>query len=98
MLGRQGAVAVAEGLAKWSVHLRWTEVTRIDVQGADEIKFTHNQRIDLNAAAIVVEIADGTAYVFECRGRRPASLRASLAPVINMVAALRRPGHGFVAI
>jgi hypothetical protein len=98
MLGRHGVVGVAEGVAKWSVHLRWSEVTRIDVQGADEIKFTHNQRIDLNAAAIVVEVEDGTAYVFECRARRPASLRASLAPVINMVASARRPGRGFVAI
>lgn len=98
MLGRHGVVGVAEGVVKWSVHLRWTEVTRIDVQGADEIKFTHNQRIDLNAAAIVIEVEDGTAYVFECRSRRPASLRASLAPVINMVASARRPGRGFVAI
>lgn len=98
VLGRQGVVALSEGLTRWSVHLPWTEVIRIDIQGADEIKFTHNQRIDLNSAAIVVEVADSTAYVFECRGRRPASLRASLAPVVNMVAGQRRPGPGFVAL
>ena len=70
----------------------WHEVRRVDVQGADEVKFTHNQRIDLNGSALVVELVDGSALLVEIRGRRPATVRSSLAPVINMANAVRSTG------
>lgn len=84
---RAGGLVIASGGSRgWSVHSPWHEVRRLDVQGADEVKFTHNHRIDLNGSALVVELLDGTFLLVEVRGRRPASLRAALAPIMLVVA------------
>ncbi len=84
---RAGGLVIASGGSRgWSVHAPWHEVRRLDVQGADEVKFTHNHRIDLNGSALVVELLDGTFLLVEVRGRRPASLRSALAPIMLVVA------------
>jgi hypothetical protein len=82
---RAGGLVIANaGSGGWSVHVPWHEVRRIDVQGADEVKFTHNHRIDLNGSALVVELVDSTSLLVEIRSRRPATVRSTLAPVIQM--------------
>lgn len=84
---RPGGLVIGSGGHGWSVHVGWHEVRRLDVQSPDEVKFTHNHRIDHNGSALVVELADGTSLVVEVRGRRPATLRSGLAPVIAVAAA-----------
>ena len=79
-----GLVIAAAGSNTWSIHVPWNEVRRLDVQGADEVKFTHNHRIDLNGSAMVIEQVDGSTLIVEVRNRRPATVRSGLAPVIAM--------------
>lgn len=90
---RPGGLVIGSGGHGWSVHVGWQEVRRLDVQSPDEVKFTHNHRIDHNGSALVVELADGTSLVVEVRGRRPATLRSGLAPVIAVAAAPATSDH-----
>ena len=91
VMGQKGVVAASSGINSWSLQLPWTELLAIEVQGADEVKFTHNHRIDLNSSAVILHHEDGTFLLFEVRSRRPATLRSTLAPVISMVAGSRSP-------
>jgi len=86
---RPGGLVIAGGGRGWSAHVPWHEVRRLDVQGADEVKFTHNHRIDLNSSAVIVELRSGDVLVFEVKLRRPATMRSTLAPILSMVRSLR---------
>lgn len=88
---RPGGLVITAGGHGWSVHVGWHEVRRLDIQGADEVKFTHNHRIDLNGSALVVELTDGSSLLVEVRGKRPATLRSGLAPIIAIAAAPAAP-------
>jgi hypothetical protein len=89
-----GVTAVSSGFSAWKVHLGWDDVTDLEFQGADEVKFTYDHRIDVNATAAIVGLNDGTAMVFEIKGRRPATLRSSMAPIVNAVKSHRANIHG----
>jgi hypothetical protein len=89
-----GVTAVSSGFSAWKHHIGWDEITELEFQGADEVKFTYDHRIDVNATAAIVGLTDGTAMVFEIKGRRPATLRSSMAPIVNAVTAYRASIHG----
>jgi hypothetical protein len=89
-----GVTAVSSGFSAWKVHLGWDDVSDLEFQGADEVKFTYDHRIDVNATAAIVGLNDGTAMVFEIKGRRPATLRSSMAPIVNAVKSHRASIHG----
>jgi hypothetical protein len=89
-----GITAVSSGFSAWKHHIGWDEVTDLEFQGADEVKFTYDHRIDVNATAAIVGLSDGSVMVFEIKGRRPAMLRSSMAPVVNAVKTNRSSIHG----
>jgi hypothetical protein len=70
------------GLKNWAMEIPWSRVRWIDIEGSDELMFRSSLRIDLSSSALVVDTDEGTVF-FECRLRRPASVRSSLAPMIN---------------
>jgi hypothetical protein len=78
-------VAATSRTGGWHLHVPWHAVARLDVQGADEIKFTHNQRVNSDGSVLVADLADGTTLLFEIRAKRPASLRAALAPIKDAI-------------
>ena len=49
-----GVTAVSSGFSAWKHHIGWDEVTELEFQGADEVKFTYDHRIDVNATAAIV--------------------------------------------
>jgi hypothetical protein len=65
----------------WHLHVPWHDVARLDVQGSDEIKFTHNQRVSSDSSVLVVDLVDGTTLLFEARRMRPATVRGAVAPI-----------------
>lgn len=81
MMNRGGMLAAS---GSWKAHVPWHMVRRIDIQGPDEIKFTHNQRISATGCALVIEAVDNSVYLFEFRSQRPATIRSALSIVINM--------------
>jgi hypothetical protein len=85
VLERRGLVAATPRTGGWHLHIPWHAVTRLDVQGADEIKFTHNQRVRSDGSVLVADLADGTTLLFEIRTKRPASLRAAVAPIKDAI-------------
>jgi hypothetical protein len=89
-----GVTAVSSGFSAWKHHIGWNEITELEFQGADEVKFTYDHRIDVNATAAIVGLTDGTVMVFEIKSRRPATLRSSMAPIMNAVTAYRASIHG----
>jgi hypothetical protein len=84
-----GVTAVASGFSSWKVHLGWDEVRDLEFQGADEVKFTYDHRIDSNGTAAIVHLTDGSVMVFDVKGRRPAMMRSTMAPIVNAVATHR---------
>lgn len=70
------------GLKNWAMEIPWNRVRSIDIEGSDELMFRSSLRIDLSSSALVIDTDEGTVF-FECRLRRPASVRASLAPMLN---------------
>ena len=88
-----GVTAVSSGFSAWKHHIGWDEVTELEFQGADEVKFTYDHRIDVNATAAIVGLSDGTAMVFEIKSRRPSTLRSTMAPIMNAVKAHRASIH-----
>jgi hypothetical protein len=85
LLERRGLVAATSRTGGWHLHIPWHAVTRLDVQGADEIKFTHNQRVNSDGSVLVADLADGTTLLFEIRAKRPATLRAAVAPIKDVI-------------
>jgi hypothetical protein len=85
VLERRGLVAAIPRSGGWHLHIPWHAVARLDVQGADEIKFTHNQRVHSDGSVLVADLADGTTLLFEIRTKRPAILRAAVAPIKDAI-------------
>ena len=79
---QMGVVAVTGGLANWGLEIPWSRVRSIDIEGSDELMFRSSLRIDLSSSALVLETDEGTVF-FECRLRRPASVRTALATMTN---------------
>jgi hypothetical protein len=84
-----GITAVSTGFHAWKLHLLWDDVRSLEFEGADEVKFTHNHRIDMNATAVIITLTDDTTMVFEVRSRRPAMMRSTMAPIVNALASHR---------
>lgn len=84
-----GVAMTGGGMGGGQFAIPWAQVRSLDVQGADEVKFTHNHRIDLNSSAVIVELRSGDVLVFEVKLRRPATMRSTLAPILSMVRSLR---------
>lgn len=77
-----GLAALGGGLGNWEMEIPWSEIRSIDVEGSDELMFRSSMRIDLSSSALVVETEAGMVF-FECRLRRPASVRTALAAMSN---------------
>lgn len=77
-----GLKASASGFGGWELQVPWNRVRSLDIEGSDELMFRSSLRIDLSSTAIVVDTDEGTLF-FECRLRRPASVRSALAPLVN---------------
>lgn len=90
-LDDRGIEAVSAGFGSWSLAVDWADVRSIDVEGSDELMFRSNIRIDLSSCAVVIETVQGTLF-FECRLRRPASVRSALAAVTYGLASLELSG------
>ena len=84
-----GITAASTGFNAWKVHLQWDDVRTLEFEGADEIKFTHNHRIDMNGTAVIITLTDNSTMVFEIRSRRPAMVRSTMAPIVNALASHR---------
>jgi hypothetical protein len=84
-----GITAVSTGFNAWKLHLLWDDVRDLEFEGADEVKFTHNHRIDMNGTAVIVTLTDNSTLVFEIRSRRPAMVRSTMAPIVNALASHR---------
>lgn len=84
-----GVAMTGGGLGGGQFAIPWAQIRSLDVQGADEVKFTHNHRIDLNSSAVIVELRSGDVLVFEVKLRRPATMRSTLAPILSMVRSIR---------
>lgn len=84
-----GVAMTGGGMSGGQFAIPWAQVRSLDVQGADEVKFTHNHRIDLNSSAVIVELRSGDVLVFEVKLRRPATMRSTLAPILSMVRSFR---------
>jgi hypothetical protein len=54
-----GVVAVSSGWNAWKVQFSWDDVADLGFEGPDEVKFTHNHRIDMNGSAMVVTLFFG---------------------------------------
>ncbi|MEZ5381052.1 MAG: hypothetical protein R2754_04560 [Microthrixaceae bacterium] len=78
----EGIRAEAGGFGSWKIEVPWEQVIGLNVESSDELMFHANIRIDLSSAALAVQTEAGTLY-FECRLRRPASVRSTLAPLMN---------------
>lgn len=80
-----GLVVSGSGFQSWQLHLEWSRIDRLTIQGADEVMFCDQVKIDPNSSAVCVDTVDGHRVFFEIRMRRPPSLRATLAPLLQMV-------------
>ncbi|MEZ5371670.1 MAG: hypothetical protein R2704_02800 [Microthrixaceae bacterium] len=78
----EGIRSEAGGFGSWKIELPWEQVVGMNVESSDELMFHTNMRIDLSSAALAIETEGGTLY-FECRLRRPATVRSALAPILN---------------
>jgi|GEM_PF-6577424 len=80
-----GLVVSGSGFQSWQLHLEWSQIDQLSIQGADEVMFCDQIKIDPNSSAVCVDTIDGHRVFFEIRMRRPPSLRATLAPLLQMV-------------
>lgn len=78
----EGIRTEAGGFGSWKIELPWEEIIGMNVESSDELMFHTNMRIDLSSAALAIQTEAGTLY-FECRLRRPATVRSALAPILN---------------
>ena len=84
-----GIRIAGSGLQSWDLDLPWTQITKVRVEGTDEVMFTEGIRIEPSSSALIVELIDGAKVYFEVRMRRPGSLRSPLAPVLQLAADIR---------
>lgn len=87
--GPAGLRVAGSGLQSWDLDLPWTQVTKLRIEGTDEVMFTEGVRIEPSSSAVIVELIDGAKVYFEVRMRRPGSLRSPLAPMLQLVADIR---------
>lgn len=80
-----GIEVSGSGFQTWEMSMDWSFVSRVEIQGPDEVMFSEHLKIDSTSSALIVEMSDATRMFFEVRTRRPPSLRAALAPVLLMV-------------
>lgn len=80
-----GIEVSGSGFQTWEMSMDWSFVSRLEIQGPDEVMFSEHLKIDSTSSALIVEMSDATRMFFEVRTRRPPSLRAALAPVLLMV-------------
>ena len=84
-LAPEGFLAVASGFNSWRIEFAWDEIRSVEFEGSDEVRFTHNAKIDSNSTAMIVQLNDESLLVFQVRAKKPATLRASLAPVLAAI-------------
>jgi len=89
VFGSAGIRVAGSGLQSWDLDLPWTQVTKLRIEGTDEVMFTEGVRIEPSSSALIVELVDGAKVYFEVRMRRPGSLRSPLAPMLQLVADIR---------
>jgi len=85
----KGLEVNGSGFQSWEMSMDWAYVEAMEIQGPDEVMFGDHLKIDSTSSALIVTMADQTRMFFEVRTRRPPSLRAALAPVLNMVENIR---------